>query len=514
MKDSVEQLTTGCALEESPLEDSSPETPQDDEDLATEAEIEEESTTKNKSSFKTKFWKWCFWSGAFIATATISAVVGATIAMLAQPPQFSSFLKPKSFLVSNSDQKADDEPWGALLQYNLARPVNILVMGIDRVPDADLTSTEVFDGRSDTMLLLRFDPTDHSLRMLSIPRDTRVEFDELEIPKINQANADGGPSLAARVVSKTLNNVRIDRYLRVTTDAFVELVDLVGGVEVYVPERMSYVDMTQKLEIDLEPGWQTLYGEEAEQFARFRNDRKGDIGRVQRQQILLNALKKRLQNPAILPRLPKAVRIVGEYLDTNLSTEEMLALVSFALDLERDDLKMVMLPGRFSEPDEYRGSYWIMSESGRDRIMREYFDIYADNSDESENFRRPVTRVRIAIQNATDDPEVIYRVADYLEEKEFFNLYFVSDSSQTLMDTEIIAQKGDLEAANTLKKVFGLGSVEANSTGDLDSDLTIKVGQDLLTKLSEDSSDSSDSSAAIVIESEKKQAEVEAESND
>ncbi|WP_224411658.1 LCP family protein [Oscillatoria salina] len=500
MKDSVEQLTTGCALEESPHEDSSQEMPRD-KDCASEAEIEEENTAKDKLFLNTRFWKWCFWSAAFIATATISAIVGATIAMLAQPPQFSSFLKPKSFLISNSDRKSDKDPWGALLQYNLARPVNILVMGIDRVPDADLNSAEVFDGRSDTMLLLRFDPTDHSLRMLSIPRDTRVEFSELEIPKINQANADGGPSLAARVVSKTLNNVRIDRYIRVTTDAFVELVDLVGGVEVYVPEKMFYVDVTQKLEIDLEPGWQTLNGDEAEQFARFRNDNKGDIGRVQRQQILLTALKQRLQNPAILPRLPKAVRIVGQYLDTNLSTEEMLALVSFALDLEKDDVKMVMLPGRFSAPEEYNASYWIMSETGRDRIMREYFDVYTDTSDEEENFRRPVTRVRIALQNATDDPEVIYRVANYLEKKEFYNLYFASEEPEQLTNTEIIVQKGDLEAANTLKKVLGLGTVEANSTGDLDSDLTIKVGRDLLRKLEKEDEVVESDEEEIVIES-------------
>jgi len=62
-----------------------------------------------------------------------------------------------------------------------------------------------------------------------------------------------------------LNNVPIDRYVRIT-NAFEELVDLLGGVEVFVPERMSRLQRHQQLEIDLDPGWQTLNGNQAQQF--------------------------------------------------------------------------------------------------------------------------------------------------------------------------------------------------------------------------------------------------------
>jgi anionic cell wall polymer biosynthesis LytR-Cps2A-Psr (LCP) family protein len=119
--------------------------------------------------------------------------------------------------------------------YKIARPVNILVMGIDRVPEAPKNSAAVFAGRSDTMLLLRLDPADNSLRMLSIPRDTQVNIPGVGLAKINDANVEGGAALAARVVSRSLNDVPIDRYVRVTTEAFRELVDLVGGIEVFVP---------------------------------------------------------------------------------------------------------------------------------------------------------------------------------------------------------------------------------------------------------------------------------------
>ena len=436
-----------------------------------EAKVLHPNSRKANSSGR-PYVRWFFWSAAFILTATVSAALGATLALVTP---LSPFIAPL-----NQGLGSKGELWRQGFQYKLARPVNILVMGIDRVPDAPKNSPQVFAGRSDTMLLLRLDPTDKSVRMLSIPRDTQVEIPGVGVEKINDANVEGGPALAARVVSRTLNDVPIDRYVRVTTEAFRELVDLVGGVEVFVPYPMKYVDVTQNLNIDLEQGWQTLNGDQAEQFARFRKDQYGDIGRVQRQQSLLKALRQRLVSPTVLPRLPEAIRVMQQYVDTNLSLEEMLALVGFGLKLETDDFKMVLLPGRFSAPNEYVASYWIMDPAGRDRVMREYFQQNSEWS--SSDISSSVNHVRVAIQNATDDPELSYRVAKYLAEKDFHNVYIVKDWSDHLRQTQIIVQQGDLEAAATLKKVLGLGKVDASSTGDLDSELTIRLGEDWLDR--------------------------------
>lgn len=418
------------------------------------------------------YFRWFFWSAAFVLTATISAALGATLALVTP---LSPFIAPLTQGVGSKE-----ELWRRGFQYDIARPVNILVMGIDRVPDVPKTSGEVFNGRSDTMLLLQVDPTDKTVRMLSIPRDTQVDIPGIGIAKINDANVEGGPALSARVVSHTLNNVPIDRYVRITTDAFRELVDLVGGVEVFVPYPMKYVDTTQNLNIDLDQGWQTLNGEQAEQFARFRKDSRGDIGRVQRQQALLKALRQRLVSPTVLPRLPEAIRVMQQYVDTNLSLEEMLALVGFSLDLEQDSFRMVLLPGRFSSPQEYAASYWIMDGEGRDRVMREYFG--QSPAWASLDIMRSPKHVRIAVQNATGDPNVGHRVAEYLVQNNFDNVYIVQDWPDRLRETQIIVQQGDLEAAATLKKALGFGKVETSSTGDIESELTIRVGKDWLER--------------------------------
>ncbi|MEL7315625.1 MAG: LCP family protein, partial [Cyanobacteria bacterium J06559_3] len=294
----------------------------------------------------------------------------------------------------------------------------------------------------------------------------------------------------------------IDRYVRVSTGALRELVDLLGGVEVQVPQRMVYTDETQGLYIDLEPGWQTLDGDQAEQFARFRSDGNGDIGRVQRQQILLKAIRDRLTHPTVIPRLPEIIRVMLQYVDTNLTVEEVLALVNFAMEVEPDDLHMVMLPGRFSAPEEYVASYWLLEPVATQQIMTQFFqldEITLLSLDEiallSDTDRRSLTGLPIAVQNASGEDNVARDVAAYLREEGFRDVYVVPDWFGEIQRTQVIAQRGDIDSAETIASLLGIGRVISDSTGDLDSELTIRVGRDwTLLQSTVDESDEFDES--------------------
>jgi LCP family protein required for cell wall assembly len=412
-----------------------------------------------------------FWGMALSCTAIASATLGAAVALITPLPAPIGAIFQKATFPTRTDILAD-QAWNSLLNQKLSGPVNILVMGIDRVLDGK-TTEDMFKGRSDTLLLVRFDPQDNTVRLLSIPRDSRVRIQGHGYTKINDANVHGGPTLAARVVSKTLDGVQIDRYARITTDAFKELVDLVGGVDVYVPERMYHKDVTQKLEINLEEGWQNLNGDRAEQFARFRNKQYGDIGRVQRQQILLKALQKKLFSPAILPSLPGAVQILQKYIDTNLTVEEMLAIANFGRNVKQENVRMVLLPGRFNDLKEFDGrSYWILDRRQISSIVQQNF------TDTATGEETAISRLRIAVQNATETKGLARRTRDYLVRQGYTNTYIVEDSHEKLAETEIIAQKGDLQSAGALKSQLSIGRVESSSIGALDSDLTIRVGDD------------------------------------
>jgi LCP family protein required for cell wall assembly len=407
-------------------------------------------------------------------TAAISAAIGAITALLAPvEPQIISRVLDATGLNYQSNASSG---------YRLSRPVNILIMGVDLVPVPAPNSRKIFDGRSDTILLVRLDPREKLVSLVSVPRDTKVEIPGVAFSKIAEANARGGAALTARLTSNILNNITIDRYVRVSTGAFRELVDLLGGVEIFVPRKMSYTDRSQNLKINLAQGWQIFNGEQAEQFARFRNDGLGDPGRIVRQQTLIQAIRNRLASPSILVRMPQIVRLMQEYVDTNLNFEEMLTLVNFGLQLDRDNFRMVMLPGRSSSEEGDLRSYWIVDDAGRDRIMAQYFkqglpDFVPERSRSASEYVLPA-RLKIAVQNASSNPKIAKNVAEFLTKKGFDNVSVVKDWSDKQRESQIIVQQGDLEGANSLQKVLEGGKIEAASIGEIDSDLTIRVGED------------------------------------
>ena len=211
--------------------------------------------------------------------------------------------------------------------------------------------------------------------------------------------------------------------------------------------------------MNLVSGWQTLNGEQAEQFARFREPGLGDLPRVQRQQALIAALLQRLNSPTVLPRLPQLTRIMRKYFDTNLKIEEMMALVNFSVNLERDNFQMTMLPGIFSRLSKDPNSYWL-NMTGQQSLLNDYVgvDIPGLKPDP-----RPVSNLKIAIQNASNQPQLTEKVIAYLKQKGFTNIYTVSDWPDTQRQTQIIVAKGNRQPGVDLQKILRLRSNRGGS---------------------------------------------------
>ncbi|MFM6310633.1 MAG: LCP family protein [Dolichospermum sp.] len=419
--------------------------------------------------------RWLLWVLTTVLGITISGLLVSSLALWTP-------------LWSNLDQTQDDEfgshkqdqvkipggLWTQFSQYKLSRPMNILIMGIEPVAGTVEGSPESFVGKSDTMMLVRLNPGDQSIRVLSIPRGTMIAIPEQGLTQVSEANAKGGPVLATRVVSRSLNNAPIDRYIRISTNGFRQLVDQLGGVDVFVPQTMNYQDYSGGLSINLVSGWQNLNGEQAEQFARFREVGMGDLPRVQRQQALITALMQKLNSPTVVPRLPQLTRIMRKYFDTNLRTEEMMALANFSVNVQRDNFQMAMLPGGFSKFSQDSNSYWL-NMTGQQSLLNDFtgVNVAAITSD-----TRPISVQKVAVQNTTNQPQLTQRVITYLNQKGFTNVYQVPDWPDTQRQTQIIVQKGNRKAGIDLQKVLGLGQVEVSGNGDLESDLTIRIGQD------------------------------------
>ncbi|MFM7363447.1 MAG: LCP family protein [Cuspidothrix sp.] len=419
--------------------------------------------------------RWLLWVLTVVLSIILSGLLASSLALWT--PLWSNLdqAKDDEFGANRQDQvKAPRDLWTKLSQYKLSRPMNILIMGIEPVPGTIEGSPESFAGSSDTMMLVRLNPSDKSIRVLSIPRGTMIAIPEQGLTKVSEANAKGGPVLAARVVSRSLSNAPIDRYIRISTRGFRELVGQLGGVDVFVPETMNYQDQTGGFGVNLVAGWQSLNGEQAEQFVRFRQEGMGDLPRVQRQQALITSLLQRLNSPTVLPRLPQLTRIMRKYFDTNLRMEEMMALANFSVNVERDNFQIAMLPGTFSKFSQDSNSYWL-NMTGQQSLLNDYVgvDLASLKSD-----NRPVSIRRVAVQNTTNQPQLTEKVITRLKQKGFTNVYAIADWPDTQRQTQIIVQKGNRQPGIELREVLGLGEIEVSGNGDLESDLTIRIGKD------------------------------------
>ncbi|NJM71962.1 MAG: LCP family protein [Scytonema sp. RU_4_4] len=419
--------------------------------------------------------RWLFWILTVVVGITLSGLLVSSLALWT--PLWSDIDQTDEELgLAGNEQKTPlpGELWSNISEYRLTRPMNILVMGIEPVPRSVDGSPESFAGHSDTILLIRLNPSDKTIRVLSIPKDTMTAIPEKGLTKVSDANAQGGQVLAARVVSRTLSNAPIDRYIRISTSGLRRLVDQLGGVEVFVPKAMVSKDPTTRFSINLVNGWQTLNGEQAEQFVRFREPAMGDLERVQRQQTLLVGLRDRLNSPTVLSRLPQLIRVMRRHFDTNLKLEEMMALVNFTLKLERDNYQMTILPGIFSRLSQDPDSYWL-DLTGRSDLLEDYAGVTIGGMSSSV---KPLTSLKVAIQNASTKPQLTQQVINRLKQQGFTKVHAAPNWSDNRSETKIIAQKGNRQAGEQLQQMLGLGHVEVSATGDLESDITIRIGKD------------------------------------
>ena len=209
--------------------------------------------------------------------------------------------------------------------------------GMDR-QDVLILGTDVGGGNTDVIATLRIDGKRTSITQ--IPRDTYIEAESFGPVKINALYSLGGIEAVKREISQRLGRP-IQHHLVVNLSSIRQMADVLGGIEVDVPKRMLYVDRSQGLSIDLQPGVQTLRGKDLEGFLRFRHDETGDLGRMDRQQLALRSLFRKLTRPEYLVRLPALMMAARKDIKTDLGPMELGGLItamgSTQLDTERLD---------------------------------------------------------------------------------------------------------------------------------------------------------------------------------
>ncbi len=365
--------------------------------------------------------------------------------------------------------------------FKLSRPLNILILGVETINTPENAGQFREQSPAQTVWLMRFNPVQNSVSVLLVPPQTRVEIPDRGRNQIARAHTIGGVTLTSRVLSQTLNSIPIDRYIRADAATFRSFIDLLGGVELFVPEALSYRDSTQAIAVDLQPGWQTLKGEETLGFARSQKDSE-DHSAIHREQLILQSVGDRLASPSLLPQLPRIVQLMHEYIDTNLTLEETFALVNFLQQQLPDGLKMVLLPGEFTPTRSVPSPSWTIDPTGRDRVMYYYFEreLNSGNQRNRATTAQSPHNLKIALQNASGNPLILGKILNDLKAHGYQNVYAITDSLDIKRRSQIIVQAGDREAAQTLQKLLPIAQIQSSSLGDLNSELTLIIGEDFV----------------------------------
>ncbi|MBN1873744.1 MAG: LCP family protein [Anaerolineae bacterium] len=236
--------------------------------------------------------------------------------------------------------------------------VTVLALGIDE------REQEEGPWRTDTIMVLTLDPVAKQGGVLSIPRDLWVPIPGYKDGRINTAHflgdlygyPGGGPALARDTVEYNLGEP-IHYYARINFQGFVELVNLIGGVDIYVDETINdptYPDYNYGYDpLYIEAGFHHFDGEMALKYARTRHG-SSDFDRARRQQQVMLAVLDRVTSMEMLPTLaknmPKLYDIMQASVQTDLALDQILALANVTTQVEHTNIRFGVIDQTSTQP--------------------------------------------------------------------------------------------------------------------------------------------------------------------
>lgn len=218
-------------------------------------------------------------------------------------------------------------------------------------------------GLTDVMMVAGFDTVNHTIEVVSIPRDTYCTVITGNVKKVNGAYNEGGREIDhVYDAVESLIGFKPDKYMLIDYDGFVELVDTIGGVEFDVPARMYHVGDNGKVDIDLQKGYQMLNGKQALGLVRTRDVYADqDLGRIRTAQKFLVAAAQKAMSTISFDKIDDYADIVVDYVKTDLTAGELIWFMQQATKVDMENDLNMHAPAALKELDAptFKGASYV-----------------------------------------------------------------------------------------------------------------------------------------------------------
>ena len=354
-------------------------------------------------------------------------------------------------------------------------PVNILLYGMDNVPGSPAS-------RTDTIMIMHYDPETKDTTLVSLPRDTKISQDVYEsqvigrTAKLTEVHYDSqlayDINTARDNLITTVKNFfgiyNINYYVSIDYDGFSAIIDAMGGGDVVPIYNMKYHDPVDNLEIDFDKGTEYhLDGEDALKFVRWRKNDAGidsetdgsDLGRIENQRYFISCFIDELSSPLGIVKTPSLISKGCQYIKTDLPANKILVYALSILKSGTDNLTSETLKGT---TQNINGTDYFVYNA---RESKDIIDILNSGKSETMEDRSDIS---VTIINSSKRDGLAGKLRDKLVNK----YGYTYENITTETGSELINKSSII--VNSDSSISDIDSTEDNCS----SDITVIIGSD------------------------------------
>ncbi|MCD2347543.1 LCP family protein [Clostridium guangxiense] len=348
--------------------------------------------------------------------------------------------------------------------------VNFLVTGVDiGSSEAGIDNAAQ---RTDTIMVISYDPSLKTIKVISIPRDTKIKINGKNA-KINSSVPIGGAKYLADSIENMMG-ININYYMQVDYTAFRNIIDAIGGIDVNIENEMNYDDPAQNLHIHFTKGSQHLDGQKAEEFFRWRKNNdgtgfaEGDIGRIKSQHNFIEAVVQKLKTKRAIFKLPAILKAIAKNTKTNMSASEIVKYGSAALKVNKNNITMSTIKGTSMYINGV--SYFVYNSKSNNQTV--------DDKRSPETSNADIKNLKVEILNGTEINGLAKKYRDKLIKKGFSDITTGNASKKPVKETRATLYGIDEGSASEVKSKLGIENAELVNNKAQKYDIIIIIGED------------------------------------